>query len=56
MSLEQGIAHGKELRKPYYRSGKHDKTCRPHGSCPYCREGREHKHKVRAKADDGEGT
>lgn len=36
MSLEKAIAHGKEKRKPYYKAGKHDKTCRPHGSCPWC--------------------
>jgi len=36
MSLEKAIEHGKEKRKPYYRSGRFDRTCRPHGSCPYC--------------------
>lgn len=29
---------GKERRKPYLRGkrGYMDKTCRPHGGCPYC--------------------
>jgi hypothetical protein len=42
MSLDKSIQHGKENRKPYYRSGKHDKTCRPHGGCPWCRGNRLH--------------
>lgn len=36
MSLDKGIRHGKEHRKPYYHAGRYDKTCRPHGGCPYC--------------------
>lgn len=42
MSLDKAIEHGKEKRKPYYGSGKVDKTCRNHGSCPYCAKGREY--------------
>jgi hypothetical protein len=45
MSLDKGIEHGKEKRKPYYRSGKFDPTCRPNGGCTYCENGRRHKHK-----------
>jgi hypothetical protein len=45
MSLEKGIQYGKEHRKPYYRSGRYDLTCRPNGSCPYCKSNRYHKHK-----------
>lgn len=37
MSLEKAIYYGKEHRKPYYHSGRFDYTCRPHGSCGYCR-------------------
>ena len=33
---------GKEHRKPYYRNGRFDPTCRPGGDCPYCRENRAH--------------
>jgi len=40
MSLEKGIQHGKEKRRPYCRSGKHDRTCRPGGSCPWCKRNR----------------
>lgn len=36
MSLDKAIEHGKEKRKKYYKSGRFDLTCRPHGSCPYC--------------------
>lgn len=36
MSLDQAILHGHEHRKPYYRSGRFDRTCRPHGGCSWC--------------------
>jgi hypothetical protein len=55
MSLDKAILHGKEKRKPYYKSGKFDPTCRPHGGCPYCRKNRLHKHKRRQPAPDGNG-
>lgn len=44
MSLDKAIEHGKEHRKPYYRAGKYDPTCRPHGGCPWCKRNRLHKH------------
>jgi hypothetical protein len=50
MGLEKAIEHGKEHRKPYYRAGKFDRTCRPHGSCPWCRNNRLYKHKKAAEA------
>jgi len=40
--LDKAIAHGKEHRKPYYGRGRLDRTCRPHGACPYCRGNRLH--------------
>lgn len=43
--LDKAIQHGKEYRKPYYRSARYDKTCRPHGGCPYCYDNRMHKHR-----------
>ena len=43
MSLDKAIQHGKEHRKPYYKSGRFDKSCRPHGGCPWCRRNRLHK-------------
>ena len=38
--LDKAIKSGKERRKPYYGSAKHDRTCRNHGSCPYCAKAR----------------
>jgi len=47
MSLEKGVHHGKEHRKPHAHPGSTkprakdvDWSCRNHGSCQYCREGR----------------
>lgn len=40
MSMDKGIEHGKERRKPYYGCKAIDKSCRNHGSCPYCERGR----------------
>lgn len=54
LSLDKGIEHGKEHRKPYYKSGAFDLSCRPHGgrgrkrdarACPWCYGNRMHKHK-----------
>lgn len=36
MGLEKAIESGKEYRKQYRRSKRFDRTCRNHGSCPYC--------------------
>lgn len=37
MSLDKGIEHGKEHRKPYYSGSKRfDYSCRNHGSCGWC--------------------
>ena len=47
MSLDKAIAHGKEHRKPYRGSKRYDKSCRNHGGCDYCRDGRLHKYKKR---------
>lgn len=40
MSLDKGISHNKEHRKPYYGSKAIDKTCRNHGGCGWCLENR----------------
>ena len=48
MSLEKAIEHGKEHRKPYYGAKACDKSCRPHGGCPWCLNNRMHRWK---KAD-----
>ena len=44
MTLEKTIASGKEHRKPYYGSKAIDKTCRNHGSCPWCQRNRKYKY------------
>ncbi len=48
--LDKAIKHGKAWRKPYYRSGRFDKTCRPHGACPWCRDDRLHAERMRYMA------
>lgn len=47
--LDKAIAAGKEHRKPYRNSQLIDRTCRNHGSCPYCQQNRTHKFIVREK-------
>lgn len=47
MSLDKAINSGKEHRKPYRKSKRCDKTCRNHGSCPYCQGNRKHSTDVR---------
>jgi len=46
MSLDKGIKHGKEKRKPYKKSKAFDASCRNHGGCPYCESSRTRKSKV----------
>jgi hypothetical protein len=43
MSLDKAIEHGKEHRRPYYGAKAVDKSCRNHGACVRCAEGRRHK-------------
>ena len=43
MALDKAIKSGKEHRKPYTGSKAIDRTCRNHGSCPWCIENRTHK-------------
>ena len=47
MSLNKSIASGKEHRKPYRKAKAVDKSCRNHGSCPYCSGNRKHATEVR---------
>jgi hypothetical protein len=42
--LNKAIEHGKEHRKPYCGSKAIDRTCRNHGSCPWCEENRKYKY------------
>lgn len=52
MSLDKGIEHGKEHRKPYHGSKAIDKSCRNHGSCTVCRENAQYKNIKRKEAAD----
>jgi hypothetical protein len=52
MALDKAIASGKEHRAPYRGSAGFDRTCRNHGSCPYCAEGRQRKNRRRREAAD----
>lgn len=40
MSLEKAIRYGKERRRVYRKSAAFDRSCRHHGSCPWCRANR----------------
>lgn len=55
MSLDKAIKYKKEKRKQYYDSRSWDGSCRCHGSCPYCSNGRQHfDRKKRIDADPNE--
>lgn len=47
MSFDKYYPRRKDQRKQYHKSGKSDRTCRPGGSCPYCKNNRLHSHYVR---------
>ena len=52
MSIDKAILSGKEKRKPYRKSKRFDRTCRNHGSCPWCENNRTHscrKQKLKAE-------
>ena len=51
--LDKAIKHGKERRKPYHGPKAFDGSCRNHGGCPFCEEGRQHfDRKARTAAND----
>lgn len=50
MSLRKAIMYGKEHRKPYRGAKDVDRTCRNHGSCPWCQENRNYKNLKRKDA------
>lgn len=52
MALDKAIAHGKEKRKPYYKSKAIDCACRNHGGCPFCEGNRRHKHRKNEQTAD----
>lgn len=52
MSLDKGIKHGKEKRKPYRGAKAIDPSCRNHGGCPACECGRKYRSKKREPVVD----
>jgi hypothetical protein len=54
MAFDKQYPNRKDWRKPYLgkTSKKVDRTCRPHGSCPYCESGRLHANKRREPVTD----
>ena len=40
MGFDNKYPNRKDWRKPYRKSGRFDRTCRPGGTCPYCRDNR----------------
>lgn len=50
MSMDKAILHGKEKRKPYRKGKAVDRTCRNHGSCPWCEGNRKYANKKRELA------
>lgn len=47
MALDKAIMHEKEKRKAYRGTKAIDRTCRNHGTCPYCTANRLYKNKKR---------
>lgn len=52
--LGKAIDNKKEYRKPYRGSKRFDRSCRNHGSCPYCQEGRTHFDKKARSRTEGQ--
>ena len=40
MSFDNNYPNRKDKRKKYYRSKSFDRSCRPAGACPWCRQNR----------------
>lgn len=54
MSLDKAIEHGKEHRHQYHGAKAVDKSCRNHGTCPYCQGNRKHSSEVRKARAQGD--
>ena len=52
MSLDKAIEHGKEHRKPYTGAKAFTKSCRNHGSCPWCERNRRYKFRDKKPYDE----
>ncbi len=55
MAFDNYYPKRKDHRKPYYRSKRFDRTCRPGGSCPWCRRNRLYKN-LKKLVDHDYGT
>jgi hypothetical protein len=53
MSFDKNYPRRKDRRKPYIRRGAADRSCRPHGGCPWCLENRMHGYKKRIESAEG---
>jgi len=47
MSFDRNHPNRKDHRKPFRGSKRWDRSCRNHGGCPYCGNGRQHANKRR---------
>lgn len=50
MSYDKEYPNRKDWRKRYNRAGKYCRSCRPHGSCSWCRNNRLHSTKLREQS------
>lgn len=55
MGFDKDYPKRKDKRKPYRRSKAIDRTCRSHGSCAWCRDGRLHRAKRQEAQAEGQG-
>lgn len=46
----------KDKRRPYRGSRAFDPSCRSHGGCAHCREGRQHRNRKREDGPDAESV
>ena len=49
--FDKNYPNRKDHRRRYYGAQAVDHTCRPHGSCVHCAEGRKHNERKRVPAD-----
>lgn len=47
MSFDNNYPNRKDIRKPFRKSKHFDRSCRNHGTCPYCRSNRTHSNNKR---------
>lgn len=52
MTFDKHYPNRKDHRKQYYGSARFDRSCRPGGDCPYCKENRFHSESVRKERAD----